>query len=136
MNARELFTPTFTLIVVACFVACMLLDLGIIGSLFVCSALLAGASLQHIDGNKERIHAQIDALPAPRRRRARIALAVVVFALLGYAAWIEWSADNVREDLEERQSLIGGTPLYPEQTIDPFIVPAYPEQQPLAPLGD
>lgn len=126
MNARELFTPGFTLVVVACFAACILLDLGVLGALFVCSALTAGATLQHIDGNKERIRAEIDRLPAQRRRRARIALALVVFALLGYGAWIEWSADNVREDLEQRQSLTGGTPLYPEQTVDPFLVPAYP----------
>lgn len=124
MNARELFTPTFVLIVVACFVACVLLDLGVLGGLFVCSALVAGATLQHIDGNKERIHARIDRLPTKRRRRARVALAVVVFALLGYAAWIEWSADNVRQDLEQRDSLTGGTPIYPEPTFDPFLIPS------------
>jgi hypothetical protein len=116
-------TPSFVLIVIACFVGCILLGLGVLGGLFVSSALIAGAGLQHIEGSKERINARIDRLPAQRRRRARVGLLLVVLGLGGYGAWIELAADNAREDYESSQSLNGGVPLYPEQPMTPLGTP-------------
>jgi hypothetical protein len=123
MNARELLTPSFVLIVLACFVGCVLLGLGVLGGLFVCSALAAGWTLQHIGENKQRIDAEIERLPAQRRRRARVVLVLLVVALSGYGGWIAWSADEAREDHESSRSLTGGTPLYPQQPIEPVGTP-------------
>lgn len=134
MNARAFLTPSLVLMVIACFVGCVLLGLGFLGGLFVCSALVAGWTLQHIDGNKERIHAQIDRLPGQRRRRARVTLGLVVLALSAYGAWLEYSAGEAREDYESSQSLNGATPLYPDEPIEPLGSPTSPERQPISPL--
>ncbi len=68
-----------------------------------------------LEHNSTKVRSRIDGLPARKRRPARVLFVLVVFAVVGFTAWVQLAADNVSQEIRERESLVGGVPIRPGQ---------------------